>query len=175
MFIPPPPPEDAEEIRRQRIRNAAQTLTEEEASLIQGIQENIADTARWFVYADWLLEQGRDEEATAIRVYLPNIQAIVEKNDDIRETVLTIAIDGGAEKLELRVLQPELAEWVERFEKHANLAAIDAEVNRQSLLSIVLFITLGLAFVMLMKNLSRDHTLTEIALPEIRPEDIRQK
>lgn len=75
----------------------------EHEALVNGIIAHINDDARWLIYADWLIENERDAEATAIQHFLPQIRTAVAEGYPF-QTVLETAAKNGADQ-----------QWFKRF------------------------------------------------------------
>lgn len=66
----------------------------DESALRRAIEAAPADDAPWLVYADWLQEHNRDAEATALRQFLPDVQAAVRAGRDVASVMKLVAGQG---------------------------------------------------------------------------------
>jgi uncharacterized protein (TIGR02996 family) len=75
--------------------------------LLDAIQADPNSEGRWLALSWWLSDNGRDDEAAAVRVFWPTLRDTVAAGTTVRETMRRVA--GNAAKLSRRARRIEQA------------------------------------------------------------------
>jgi hypothetical protein len=64
-------------------------------AILDSIRRNPDDAARWLALAGWLFDNGRDDEAVAVRVFYPVLVENLERGATVEDTLAIVRRNAG--------------------------------------------------------------------------------